>query len=265
MPSHPVPNPKGLRVLALAALGLIPAVAGFAADAAPDEGSAPAAPGFVEPGVTEMQTKRLEAYTATTPWGTQRLVAGNIDGRETWHLINTVTGGDSPMLDHIVMDRRTLALMNRHSPYFAVGRHFLAAAIRDRTLTGSLNPIDGGDPLVFTTELSRQVFEESVLGLVLATLPLREGYTATVPRLAISGSTKEFSTGSIALEVTGREDVEGGDGKSYRCWVVNAQWSGVDYSETHWIADQPPYSIRKQARFPNGRKRESGFVSVTRN
>ncbi len=255
---------KPTRTLVPCALLAVTALAGWGIGAIAAENDPTDAAPLIEPGASDIRTKRLDAYQTTTRWGSQRLIPGKLDGRKTWHLINSVDAGDSPMIDHIVLDRRTLELVNRHSPYFAIGQHFLAAAIRDRRLTGSLTAIDGGDPIVINTELDTAVFEESTLGLVLAALPLRNGYAARLPRLAVSASTKAFSAGSIAIAVTGREAIEGGDGQTYRCWVVEARWSGVDYSETHWIADEPPYSIRKKARFPDGRERESGFVSVTR-
>ncbi|MEM9056275.1 MAG: hypothetical protein AAGD86_02285 [Pseudomonadota bacterium] len=215
------------------------------------------------PGSPTVRADRLAEYSTTTAWGGQRLVAGKLNGRKTLNLINTVDAGESPMIDHIVLDASTLALMNRYSPYFAVGPHYLAVAVRDRRLTGSLNSIPGGESVAIDTALASDVFEESTLALVLAALPLAEGYSGRLPRLAVSASNSSFSTGSVDFTVTGREQVEGGDGQAYRCWVVEAQWSGVDYSEIHWIAEVPPYSIRKKATFPDGRQRESGFVTVS--
>ncbi len=234
---------------------------GISAPAA--EGAGAKTPQQILPGSPMMSADRLVEYSTTTAWGGQRLVAGKLNGRKTLNLINTVDAGDSPMIDHIVLDAGTLALMNRYSPYFAVGQHYLAVAVRDDRLTGSLNSIPGGDSVAIDTVLASEVFEESTLALVLAALPLSEGYSGRLPRLAASASNSSFSAGFVDFTVTGREQVEGGDGEAYRCWVVEARWSGVDYSEIHWIADVPPYSIRKKATFPDGRQRESGFVTVS--
>lgn len=216
----------------------------------------------VSPDSEYMDTSVLREYQTMTPWGEQRLVKGEIDGRETWNIVNSIYSAPNPLIDHIVLDRSTLEFLGRFAPYFAIGKHYLAATIRDGELSGSLNPLDGGDPIIMNTQLDSKVFEEASLGLVLASLPLEVGYRATVPRLAISASAQSFLQGTIDIHVTNREEITGGDQKSYFCWVVEATWSGVDYHEVHWISDAPPYSIQKKATFPNGRKSESGFVSV---
>lgn len=215
------------------------------------------------PGSGGIDGSDLVEYRITSRWGTQRLIKGEVDGRKTWNIINEVLAGDNPLVDHMVLDRDSLELMGRFSPFFAIGQHYLAAVIQDQALSGSLNPIDGGEPIIVNTELDSSVFEEASLGLVLAALPLEVDYRATLPRLAISRSTQSFSTGTIDIHVTGREEIKAGDGKSYLCWVVEAKWDGVDYQEIQWIADVPPYSIQKKATFPNGKTRESGFTSVT--
>lgn len=214
------------------------------------------------PGSSDINAKKLDAFTSRSDWGSMRLSRGKLGDQKTLNIVNTVTGAPNLMVDHMILDAKTMALMHRYSPFFAVGQDYLAATIVDNALSGSLNPIGGGKPQVIDTTLSNPVFEESALGLVLATLPLETGMKFSVPRLAISGSTREFSAGVIDLEVTGRETITAGDDNEYECWVVNAIWQGVDYTETHWIADRAPYSIQKHAVFPNGRKRTSTFVEV---
>lgn len=217
----------------------------------------------VGPTSESIDTAGLVSYRAVTKWGVQRLMPGDFNGRETWNIVNSIYAADNPLIDHIVLDRHTLELIGRYAPYFAIGKHYLSATITGQELSGSLNPLDGGDPLIINTHLDESVFEESTLGVILASLPLQIGYRASLPRLAISASTRLFAAEKISIHVIDQEEVAAGDGKMYLAWVVAAEWTGADYQEVHWVANIPPYSIIKKATFPNGRKSESGFVSVT--
>ncbi len=222
-----------------------------------------AQPPSLVPGSSNVDTSSIKEYRTTTKWGEQRMIKGEVDGRKTWNIVNAIYSTDNPMIDHIILDQVTLEYMGRFAPFFAIGKHYLSSTITDQKLSGSLNPIDGGDPIIINIPLDSKVFQEASLGIVLASLPLELDYRATLPRLAISASSKAFSAGSLAIHVTGREEIQGGDGNTYSCWIVEAQWAGVDYHEIHWIADVPPYSIQKKATFPSGRKSESNFLTVT--
>ncbi len=215
----------------------------------------------IVPGDKILSGKHIKEFEMQTQWGTMRVVRGKLDNRKTWNVFN-IGGGETPWFDQIVLERDSLAVMHRFSPYYAIGKDFITATIRDAELSGSLSPLDGGDPLIINTTLDTAVIEEATLWMVLVSLPLEEGFRATVPGFGVSRSTRKFATRQIGIEVTGRETIKGGDSERYDCWVVDVSWPGIDFKETHWIADKPPYTIQKKT-VSGGRERMSGFKSVT--
>lgn len=235
---------------AVAAASMIVSFAPLGAEPTPD----------LKPGDGRIEGSTIEPFCAVGDRVHQEVTLGKVEGTPVINALYQVTLPSGELLvDHIVVDRAGLGLIFRFAPYFAVGQDYLVATLRGNELGGSLNPLTGGEPRPIAKTLDSAVFEESILGLLLATLPLEESFAATIPRLAISGSTQSFLAGTIALEVTGRERIKGRDNKHYETWVVEARWGGVDYRERLWIAGEPPYMIQKVSTFPNGNTRTSTF------
>ena len=151
------------------------------------------------------------------------------------------------MIDHIGIDAKTLQLIYRHTPYFAVGANYLVANIADAHLTGSLNPIMGGTPIIIDTKLESPVFEEAITGLMLSTLPLKVGFKVQIPRLGVRKADKSFYTHWITCTVKKREMLKI-KGKSYDCFVVEVDYMDIPYKEQLWITKEAPYVVRKKSR-----------------
>jgi len=151
------------------------------------------------------------------------------------------------MIDHIGIDAKTLQLIYRHTPYFAVGANYLVANIADTHLTGSLNPIMGGTPIIIDTKLESPVFEEAITGLMLSSLPLEEGFKVQIPRLGVRKADKSFYTHWITCTVKKREMLKI-KGESYDCFVVEVDYMDIPYKEQLWITKEAPYVVRKKSR-----------------
>jgi len=215
----------------------------------------------IAPGSPNLDGSRLEPFRATTDWGSLTVAPSELNGHKVLNVINLIQSQSTVMTDHTVLDRASLALIYRFSPYFAVGEHYLVAMLEGPTLSAALHPLAGGEPVLRAGNLGSPVFEEATLGLILAALPLDEAFEATLPKLGIHREGAEFFAARIHAKVVGRETVKGGDGHSYPTWVVEAEWEGVDHSQKMWIADRPPYEI-KRITSSGGRKRTSGFKRV---
>jgi len=214
------------------------------------------------PGSEQLNSKKLKAFKTTTKWGSAYITPGEIEGRQTLNIINTVTSTPNLLVDHIVLDRKSMSLIYRFAPYFAVGQDYLAATINGRQLSGSLNPLNGGPAQIIDTQLDTPVFEASVLGLSLASLELHKDQRLSLPILSISASNKQFSTAWVDAIVIDREQIMAANKQAYNCWVVELKWRDVDYQETLWIAQKPPYQIKKTNQFPDGRSSTNNFQTV---
>ncbi len=216
------------------------------------------------PGDKLLNTSPLKAFTSHTSWGRRDVSFGKVEGQALLHVVQTVNTPAGPMVDHMVVDAKTLAVNFRFSPYFALGKDYLAMHVGGRQLSGSLIPLDGRPPRLLDEELEAPVFQEDLFDLMLASLPLEKGWGAAIPILTASLSKQTFSTSWVDLKVTGRETIKGGDGRKYDTWVVEAAYRGIDYRERHWIADVPPYGIQRSRHMPDGSERTSGFERVER-
>ena len=77
-------------------------------------------------------------------------------------------------------------------------------------------------------ELASPMFYGMTFGLVLAALPLEEGYRAKLPVLMPQqGNTKYW----IIARVVGRERFETGEGKTVEAWTVETDWADFDSGE----------------------------------
>ena len=222
-----------------------------------------AEPSRLDPGDPRIEGARLEPFRITTDWGTQDVTLGKVQGRDVINILNQVNLPSGELLvDHIVLDRASLALIFRFAPYFAIGQDYLVATLQGGAFAGVLHPLAGGETRVYQQQLDSAVFAEPTLGLLLAVAPLTADFAAELPRLAVSASSQDFSSGTLTVEVVGRERIKAGDRKHYETWVVEAKWGGADYSEKLWVAERPPYLIQKIAYPPGGGSRTSGFNSV---
>ena len=115
-------------------------------------------------------------------------------------------------------------------------------------VTGSLTTFEDK-----TVEIKQEntipMFETAMLGLIIAALPLKEGYTAELPANFVLQGTKWF----VRVRVSGRKTFDAGNGKKVEAWAVETDWreakSDSEYSYsggtggsggTYYVVPNPP-------------------------
>jgi hypothetical protein len=106
-------------------------------------------------------------------------------------------------------------------------------------------------------KLDQAVFDYNggMYGVLLAALPLREGYKAVFPSLSEDRDELEW----VSITVGKQEMVDAGPGKQVMAWPVDteANYSNKSHS-IFWITKEPPYVIQLVTTIPTGR-----WVTVT--
>ena len=211
-----------------------------AAPAACQGGGREIGPGSPElsPGAVRERTDTLDMLAVqggATPVAATlvlRISAGEKPGTLTRVERITGEGGALFYLDSSTVERATLAP--------------LAAHTRDRfgtrTLSWETGWVRGRDPVgdSIAEPLGAPAFYGNSADLVLAALPLADGYEATV---RFSGG--EAGNGPIRVRVSAREEVATMDGGRCRAWRVEVAGSGR--SGSYWIGDD-----RALVRFDSG-------------
>ena len=118
-------------------------------------------------------------------------------------------------------------------------------------------------PAEATAKLDRQVFDfyGGMYGVLISTLPLTEGYTATIPAL----DTNTMAIDWIPVHVKGRETVAAGAGEQAETWVVETP-TKLYGRMTWWVRKEPPYVIKAVLEVPekeDGSGRVAAIITYT--
>jgi hypothetical protein len=153
-------------------------------------------------------------------------------------------GAGAGIADRIVLDHGTLAPLGRR---YEIPPQRAATIVFDGARVSA--EVTLGDSVVQDTtfEFEHPVFEVSLLELLLASLPLAEGFSALVSWDNMANSEES----QAQLRVVGREQVIAGDGASYETWIVHVRFASGRV-RAFWIAQAPPYKIRL-VNYLNGR------------
>jgi len=89
-------------------------------------------------------------------------------------------------------------------------------------------------------------FYGGMYGLLLAAMPLRAGFTGTIPSIDENSDTQSW----VPFAVTAQERVAAGAGKSVEAWVVESETNLG--AMKFWISKDAPYIIRLTYKGPNG-------------
>ena len=106
-----------------------------------------------------------------------------------------------------------------------------------------------------SVRLEQPVFNfYGLYGVLVSTLPLREGYAAEIPAL----DTDKMAIDWVPVRVVGRETVEAGPGKTRETWVVETT-PKLYGKMTWWVSKEAPYVIKAVLEIP---KKEDGSGEV---
>jgi hypothetical protein len=106
-------------------------------------------------------------------------------------------------------------------------------------------------------DLNEPVFDYNggMYGVLLAALPLKEGYKVTLPSL----SEDRDELDRITVTVGKQELVDAGPGKQVMAWPVDTEGNYANKSHSiFWITKEPPYVIKLVTTIPTGK-----WVTVT--
>ncbi len=124
------------------------------------------------------------------------------------------------------------------------------------TVTYQHTESKGAKPQEEAAKLDRRVFDfyGGMYGLLISTLPLKEGYTAEIPTL----DTNKMNIDWVPVRVKGHETIEAGPGKKAETWVVETPTKLYGHM-TWWVTKQAPYVIKGEVEVP---KKEDGSGEI---
>ena len=119
---------------------------------------------------------------------------------------------------------------------------------------------DSADPAKTRTgqlKMEEPVFDYNggMFGVLLATLPLKEGFKATFPTLSEDRDEMDWITFTVGKQ----ELVDAGPGKQVLAWPVDTEGNYANQSHSiFWVTKEPPYVIKLVTTIPTGK-----WVTVT--
>ena len=127
---------------------------------------------------------------------------------------------------------------------------------RGETVTYRHVEKEGDPPQEATAGLGRRVFDfyGGMYGVLVSTLPLREGFEAEIPAL----DTDKMAVDWVGVRVLRRETVDAGPGKKADTWVVETP-TKLYGKMTWWVTKEPPYVIKAVLEIP---KKEDGSREI---
>lgn len=114
---------------------------------------------------------------------------------------------------------------------FSAGGEVGTAAYADGGVSGSFGP--EGRALPFAFDFGTPRIAPAALTLLVQAVPFEDGFTVTLPMFSAKERYREST-----LTVTGREDVERGDGATVEAWVVEQRGGGGaagQFTQTHYV------------------------------
>ena len=152
----------------------------------------------------------------------------------------TYVNGQSATWTNVLEASTLLPLADiQHGQRLVITREFVDNVVRTQR-----QRLDGTPPDSSQVTLRGAVYDylAGTYGLLFATLPLADGYTAKF--LSIDGATDSVRT--VQIKVTGREPVNAGGGRTLLAWKV------VDGDLTYFVSDQVSYVLKLVETLPDG-------------
>jgi hypothetical protein len=181
-------------------------------------------------------------YKGTVAAGGQEFpvsLSSTIENRSDGDWTATVVAetGNGQVSDTAVLEKGTLALRKREVKQ---GPAIVSVNFAGNKATGTFNMSGHGDEKTFTADLGGPVFAETAGQLVIACLPLKEGYSATFRNFDLGHQKEKL----LQLKVVGVESVTvpAGTFSAYKVEVTPAD-GGADH-QTIWIATDSRKAVK---------------------
>ena len=163
------------------------------------------------------------------------------NGRDLFQVAISVMIGDQVWPDTIYLDAQTVSLAGRSLQNRKQG--FKADINLNKTeLQANVEELPGKTVAwkgKHTNSYPHELFEISILNYAIKALPLKSGYTASVPVFMFN---LKYDIGWVDVIVEGKETLKIND-KKYKAWKVNALGGKIG-DKTFWISDDLPYALK---------------------
>lgn len=162
-------------------------------------------------------------------------------GKEIYELA-IYFGDESATPDLIYMDMNSLGFAGRRLQMDKAG-YTLDLQFDQNTMKGALNPHEGSDYEYreYNKVHPHEAFEPAVINYAITALPLKEGYTASIPTMDLNNGS-EIIWANIKVEK--REKVTIGS-KTFDTWKVVS--NGIR-NKTVWVTTTEPYVIKMKTK-----------------
>lgn len=158
------------------------------------------------------------------------------NGTATWWIC-TIDMGDRTVIDSIAFAPKSLAPVYRSFPHARRGYHFLH--LDGARVSGFVRPLDGGPDKAIRQTLDGPFFEVSLLDLVLAALPLKEGLSVRMPCADYQSGKRSWAEAAVR----GKKQVDAGKAGKMTAWQVDLNFS-TGQKRTLWITPEQPFRVR---------------------
>ena len=147
-------------------------------------------------------------------------------------------GSETANPDLIYLDAKTLGFAGRRLQMDNAG-YTIDLKMEGNHMTGALEPHEGSK---YTYQKYDKVhphgaFEPAVINYAITMLPLKEGYTASIPTMDLNKGSQIIWAN---IKVEKRETIKV-DGKSYDTWKVSSE--GIR-NKTVWVSTEVPYVVK---------------------
>lgn len=199
----------------------------------------------VLPGDQNLTPNRISAHKVTYKKGKGTMIYDmhkvNKWGKEVYELA-IYFGDENATPDLIYMDLNSLGFAGRRLQMDKAG-YTLDLQFENNTMNGALEPHEDSDyeHRAYNKVHPHEAFEPAVINYAITALPLKAGYTASIPTMDLNNGS-EIIWANIKVEK--REKVTIG-GKTFDTWKVSS--NGIR-NKTVWVTTTEPYVIKMKTK-----------------
>ncbi len=197
----------------------------------------------VIPGDASMNVSKITPHKVQYKKGKKASMIYNMYKTQKWGKdlieLNVYFGESMDVVpDRMYFEPKTLGFAGRRLQMDRAG-YTIDLKFENNRMTGALEPHEGSKYThrEYDKVHPHAAFEPAVINYAIAALPLKEGYTASIPTMDLNDGSQIIWAN---VKVEKRETIEVG-GKSFDTWKVNSK--GVR-DKTLWISADVPYVIR---------------------
>ena len=163
----------------------------------------------------------------------------NRGGRDVYRLNVYYNVDENHAPDTMFFDVQTLGYLGRILGSGKDSKYLIDVDFNNGHFTGSLTPKNnsGYTPRTYDKTYQHGFFEPAVINYFISALPLKKGYTASLPTLDLNNGSSIIWAN---IEVVKKETLKI-DGKKYETWKVKSH--GIK-KKTIWVSTAEPYAVK---------------------